>query len=167
MRYEAHVRDAAFAVELGGGEPDLVVTVGGAAHAVRLAATLPPDHFLLLLDGEAIPVVLRWDGDTVVCEIGSEQHRVEVERRLPIASKARSAAGGERTAVASPMPGLLIAVGVAPGDEVAADQPVAILEAMKMQMEIRAPHAGRVEQVHAQPGQEVLGGQAIVSLSHA
>jgi len=62
------------------------------------------------------------------------------------------------------MPGLLVALHVSEGAEVALGQPVIILEAMKMQMEIRAPHAGTVRQVHVAPGQEVAGGQLLVTI---
>ena len=41
-------------------------------------------------------------------------------------------------------------------------QIVAVVESMKMQMELQAPHAGLVEQVHGQPGQDVGQGEALV-----
>jgi 3-methylcrotonyl-CoA carboxylase alpha subunit len=62
------------------------------------------------------------------------------------------------------MPGLLVAVQVAAGAEVALGQPLIIMEAMKMQMEIRAPRAGRVRQVHVTAGEEITGGRLLVTL---
>ena len=47
----------------------------------------------------------------------------------------------------APAPALVVAVTVAPGDEVASGSPVAILEAMKMEMTVVATHGGRVREV--------------------
>jgi biotin-dependent carboxylase-like uncharacterized protein len=75
---------------------------------------------------------------------------------------ARSTARGH--AVRSVMPGLVVSVGVAPGDEVAAGQPLLVIEAMKMQSPVRAPRAGRVARVLVEAGARVEGGAALVEL---
>lgn len=53
---------------------------------------------------------------------------------------------------------------VAVGDEVAADQVVAILESMKMEMPLESPVAGRVAEILAAPGQAVEEGDPVVRL---
>jgi biotin carboxyl carrier protein len=55
-------------------------------------------------------------------------------------------------ALSSPMPATVISVNVAPGDEVTAGQTVIVLEAMKMELPVRAPGDGRVRGVHCRPG---------------
>jgi acetyl-CoA/propionyl-CoA carboxylase biotin carboxyl carrier protein len=55
----------------------------------------------------------------------------------------------------SPMPGTLLAVDVAPGDRVAEGQRLGVLEAMKMEVALKAPFAGVVSQVGAAPGEQV------------
>jgi biotin carboxyl carrier protein len=55
----------------------------------------------------------------------------------------------------SPMPGLIVAIPVEVGQEVAAGQTVVILESMKMQNELKAPIAGVVETVNCHPKQTV------------
>jgi propionyl-CoA carboxylase alpha chain len=57
----------------------------------------------------------------------------------------------------APMPGTVISVHVEPGETVVSGQPVAVLEAMKMQHTIRAPHAGMVREVRVVPGEQVDG----------
>ncbi|MHB2021435.1 MAG: acyl-CoA carboxylase biotin carboxyl carrier protein subunit [Candidatus Xenobia bacterium] len=57
--------------------------------------------------------------------------------------------------VVSPMPGSIVKVLVAEGDEVAAHQPLVIMESMKMELTVSAPMAGRVVKVSCQPGQLV------------
>jgi biotin-dependent carboxylase-like uncharacterized protein len=64
--------------------------------------------------------------------------------------------------VRAAMPGLVVSVGVAPGDVVAAGQPLLVVEAMKMQSPVRAPRGGRIARVLVGPGLAVEGGAALV-----
>jgi acetyl-CoA/propionyl-CoA carboxylase biotin carboxyl carrier protein len=66
--------------------------------------------------------------------------------------------------VRSPMPGTVIAVAVGKGDMVSAGQPVAIVEAMKMEHTLTAPFGGVVADVHVQPGSSVALDQLVVSI---
>jgi acetyl/propionyl-CoA carboxylase alpha subunit len=66
--------------------------------------------------------------------------------------------------VASPMPGTVIRVHVAAGDEVAARDPLVVVEAMKMVMPLLAPHAGRVRSVSVAEGDTVERGEILVEL---
>ena len=72
-----------------------------------------------------------------------------------------ASADGERRVV-TPMPGKVVRLLVEPGAEVAARQPVAVVEAMKMENELVAPRAGRVKTVSAQEGASVEAGQVLV-----
>ncbi len=65
------------------------------------------------------------------------------------------------------MPGVVTRVLVAAGDEVKRGQPLVVLEAMKMEHQIRAPRDGRVAKVNAGPGQMVAGGATLVELEAA
>jgi methylmalonyl-CoA carboxyltransferase small subunit len=64
----------------------------------------------------------------------------------------------------SPIAGLVIEVAVAPGQVVRKDDPLAVLEAMKMQVPIGAPLDGTVEDVRVAVGDAVLPGQVLCSL---
>jgi biotin carboxyl carrier protein len=64
-----------------------------------------------------------------------------------------------------PMPGKVVRVLVAPGDEVAKGQGVVIVEAMKMENELKAPRAARVAAVHVQEGQGVEKGTLLVEFA--
>jgi len=83
--------------------------------------------------------------------------------------KSRRAAGGLAAAggvgpqrVVAPMPGKIVRVLVAPGDHVAARQGLVVVEAMKMENELRAPRAGRVKDVHVAEGALVESGRLLV-----
>ena len=60
------------------------------------------------------------------------------------------------------MPGRVVRVLVAPGDTVDARQPVVVVEAMKMENELRSPKAGRVKEVAVTPGTSVEAGRVLV-----
>ena len=62
----------------------------------------------------------------------------------------------------SPMPGVLVSLSVGPGDHVEEGQEIAVVEAMKMQMVMRAPKKGRVKSVGAKPKDSLSVDQTIV-----
>jgi biotin carboxyl carrier protein len=68
---------------------------------------------------------------------------------------------GEQTVVA-PMPGRVVRVLVSAGDEVELRQPVIVVEAMKMENELRSPKAGRVKDVAVAAGASVEAGRVLV-----
>ena len=64
----------------------------------------------------------------------------------------------------APMPGTVLRVLVGPGDDVAAGQPLVVVEAMKMEHQIVAPAAGTVAEVLVAVGDQVDTGQALLRL---
>ncbi len=95
---------------------------------------------------------------------------VTVEGRLVAATvngrRARHAAdpgahGAGDISIVAPMPGRVVRVLSAPGDEVAARQAIVVVEAMKMENELRAPRAGRVKEVSVAPGTSVEAGRIL------
>ncbi|QFG37377.1 3-methylcrotonyl-CoA carboxylase alpha subunit [Paracoccus pantotrophus] len=79
----------------------------------------------------------------------------------PLARGGEEAGGGMTL---SPMPGLVKAIFVEPGQQVAAGEPLAILEAMKMEHTLTAARDGRVAEVFAQAGDQVEAGAALIRL---
>jgi len=75
-----------------------------------------------------------------------------------------AAPGGGDEEVRALMPGRVVEVAVAAGDEVEAGALLLVLEAMKMQNEIRATRAGRVLRVDVEAGKPVDGGAPLVTL---
>jgi biotin carboxyl carrier protein len=74
--------------------------------------------------------------------------------------------GGESAADGSvaPMPGKILRVLVAPGDQVETGATLLLMEAMKMEHAIKASHAGKVAEVRVAAGDQVDGGQLLVVL---
>jgi biotin carboxyl carrier protein len=107
--------------------------------AVQLAPTASAGERLAVWRGAAVPVVSNG--------------------RLSGADADRK--HGEQKVVA-PMPGRIVRVLVAEGDPVDARQPVVVIEAMKMENELRSPVAGRVREVPAAAGASVEAGRVLV-----
>jgi acetyl/propionyl-CoA carboxylase alpha subunit len=80
------------------------------------------------------------------------------------ASGDHRAATEEQSAITAPMPGIVIRVLVAAGDEVLQRQPLLVLEAMKMETPLASPHDGIVRAVHVAEGDRVSGGMLLVEL---
>ncbi|XP_048454130.1 propionyl-CoA carboxylase alpha chain, mitochondrial-like [Rhincodon typus] len=62
----------------------------------------------------------------------------------------------------SPMPGSVVTIGVAPGDQVTEGQEVCVIEAMKMQNSLAAAKSGKVMKVHCKPGDTVGEGDILI-----
>jgi acetyl-CoA/propionyl-CoA carboxylase biotin carboxyl carrier protein len=88
-----------------------------------------------------------------------EQPWRELARRR--AERVRAGGGGGTDSVVSPMQGTVLSVAVAAGDEVVAGDVICIVEAMKMENEVRAHRSGTVTQLSVETGQPVATGQVI------
>lgn len=122
----------------------------------------------LLLDGEhgvsrEVQVTPGHTTGQLLVTLGGRTVDVTVNGRRTGRAGADSGAGahGEQ-AVVAPMPGRVVRVLVAPGDEVAVRQSVVVVEAMKMENELRSPKAGRVKEVTATPGMSVQAGRVLL-----
>lgn len=109
----------------------------------------------LILDGKVFDVVVGGSAEKLELAAGSarlvgsaQNERMRAKRR----SKGGKSGAG---AIRSPMPGKIVEVRVAVGDHVEAGTPVVVMEAMKMQNELRAELSGKVTTVEVSPGQNV------------
>ena len=104
----------------------------------------------------------RVSGDTI--SIAGETFVFEVEdpRRWKGTKRADGPQG--RISLTAAMPGKIVRVLVAPGDEVAAGQGIMTIEAMKMQNEMKAPRAGRVTAIEVRENESVNAGAVLVTI---
>jgi biotin carboxyl carrier protein len=122
---------------------------------------------LAYVDGEGkVTVGLKRGGDDVVV-VATEVAEARSARVAALAQRARSAAAEGPLTVRSPMPGRLVKVLVKAADKIAAGQAVVVVEAMKMENELRAPRAGVVRELRATEGAAVESGQDLVVIDPA
>jgi biotin carboxyl carrier protein len=106
------------------------------------------------------------DGGVLEIALGGTSYRLTVAaegkpatgRRVEAASNARE---GRQTVVAT-MPGRIVRVLVSPGDRVSSGQPVVVVEAMKMENEMRSPKEGVVREIRAEEGAAIEAGAVLV-----
>jgi biotin carboxyl carrier protein len=137
----------------------------GVSHTVD-ARVLEHGAVSLLVDGHSYDVELDELGDEVQVLVGSELLTVDVadERavRLRAATAGFSVSG--KAVVTAPMPGKLVRVLVAPGEKVTEGQGLAVVEAMKMENELKSPKAGTVIEVFAKEGSTVEANAKLLSV---
>ncbi|UCG93127.1 MAG: acetyl-CoA carboxylase biotin carboxyl carrier protein subunit [candidate division WOR-3 bacterium] len=102
------------------------------------------------------------DRDKVYVAFGGDSFIFDLEKRTT--AGARRPVEERGNSVSSPMPGLLVKVPVSLGDKVAAGATLAIVEAMKMQNELRAPSDGIVKKINFKEGDQIDAFQPIVEL---
>ena len=167
MKYFVTLRSRTYEIDVGGGR----VTVDGEPFEAHLAAVPGTPLYHLLLAGSSWTVAaqplegtapLRW-------ALGAVGERFEVEavddrtRQIQaLTGRTKPVAGGG--VVKAPMPGLVVRVEVSQGQVVKVGEGLVVVEAMKMENELRAQRAGVVQTVHVAPGQTVDKGASLVTL---
>jgi acetyl-CoA/propionyl-CoA carboxylase, biotin carboxylase, biotin carboxyl carrier protein len=100
----------------------------------------------------------------VAIEVPEHPGRARLRARREVIAAREATGHGAVDIVRSPMQGAVLRVAVAAGDEVAAGQVLVVIEAMKMENEIVARHAGEIESVEIAEGDQVANGQALLRL---
>jgi biotin carboxyl carrier protein len=151
------------------GEGRFRIVIDGASRIID-ARQLGPTTWSLILEGQVVTVDIDpGKNGELLCDVGGivvPVKMVDARRRLLEKAQAAAAAAQPRgpTPIAAPMPGKVVKILVGPGDNVTAGQPVAVVEAMKMENEIRSSRAGAVVTVHVKEGQTVEGQEALITV---
>ncbi|HET9453852.1 MAG TPA: biotin/lipoyl-containing protein [Gemmatimonadaceae bacterium] len=164
MKYHVRVGEEEVEVVVEGDD----VTVNGRKLRAHLDSSTDPLH-MLTMDGEVRQVVAKRGADRGAFElsIGGQRFSVEALDARAKAIRALSGAGGKAAGPAhlmAPMPGLIVRVNVAAGDQVQPGQGLVVMEAMKMENELRAPAAGTVKRVVVNPGSAVEKGALLLEM---
>ena len=157
------------------------VIVGGKTHRIELAkaaagwecrvdgqpiqvdALIPRrDVLSLLVDGHCYEIKREQTATDLHMWVGSA--RFAVELRDPRSLRSRQKAAGDEKGprkILAPMPGRIVRLLVAENSEVEAGQGIVVVEAMKMQNEIKSPKKGVVKKISATPGAAVNPGDVL------
>jgi biotin carboxyl carrier protein len=150
----------------------LQVTVDGRAHLVD-ATPVGEGGLSLLLQSDGDPLPVRSIDASILARNGNGQLDVHVAgTSVPVhvregSSRGQRGGSGGKTGagpqrVIAPMPGKIVRVLVKPGDAVTPRQGLVVVEAMKMENELRAGREGRVREVAVAEGQSVEAGAVLV-----
>jgi biotin carboxyl carrier protein len=123
---------------------------------------IAPGVYSILLGARSFEVKIEYDGEGYSATVEGRRYAIVVRdpRRLSHAGSGLAQSGPLK--LSAPMPGKIVRVLVEQGQTVAAGQGLIVVEAMKMQNEIKSPKAGVVQAVHVQQGGSVSAGQALL-----
>jgi len=163
-------------LEIDGRPRKVEIVAGGDPGAWRIridgelvdadASLLRPGVLSLLIDGKSHRVVLDADLDASAVadpalHIGTERIAWQAEDPRSFRRRRRHAGSDGPVTLKASMPGRIVRVLVRQGEIVAAHQGVLVVEAMKMQNELKSPKEGRVADLRVAPGDTVTSGQAL------
>lgn len=132
-------------------------SVAPTTHGARASAA----HSAQGADARAKAALVASNGDRTWVWIDGDAFTIEVET-AERARRPRAAGGAE--GLSAPMPATVIRILAEPGKDVRRGETLLLLEAMKMELPVRAPRDGRVKALHCQPGELVQPGVTLVDL---
>ncbi len=164
MKYLAQVDGITFEIDIA---PDGSLSLDGAPVEADLLQVDPLGLYSLLMNHRSYELVVEEQPRGYRVTVGAQTFIVDVadERHLRMESaRADVSAGDGDLPITAPIPGLVVKVLVEDGQAVEINQPLVILEAMKMENEIRAPRAGVVRDIAIEVGQSVEGNALLMVL---
>ena len=168
MRYFAEVEGEKKAVEIEEREGGYRISLNGRWIDVDTALVGDGLYLSLLAEGASHTVELSRGGGEGrwIARVHGQYLDVFVRNELEERAAARreKALAAGHLVLRSPMPGLVIQIAVSEGDEVKSGDPVAVVEAMKMQNELIAERGGKVAKVHVSEGDRVEARAPIVTI---
>ena len=154
MKYYAQVGSTEYEIDI----ENEIITIDGEPVSVDLQKSGDPELYSVLFGGKSFDMLIESHRFDYAVTFQNEQFQVLVEdERTRKLNRGRKAPGalGDDTAVTAPIPGLVVKVLVDVGDTVEEGQPLVILEAMKMENEIRSARTGVIQEIKAASGQRV------------
>jgi biotin carboxyl carrier protein len=154
MKYYTRVDNTEYEVEINGES----ILLNGEPVNVDLMRSGAAELYSVLFGGRSYEMLVNADRFNYTINVRGVQFQVQVEderaRRMNRARRLPALPEGE-LAITAPIPGLVVRVLVAVGDAIEEGQPVVLLEAMKMENELRAMRSGIVKSVLVAAGQRV------------
>jgi len=139
------------------------ITLEGQTFDVKVLDDPRRDRVRVEVDGETFTVGV--DGVPVVTEVAAGAREAAPERRGDAPGTGAGSIGTGVGAVAAPLPGVIKSIAVRPGQVVAADDELLVIEAMKMDNVIRATRGGTVGIIHVTEGRQVAYGEPLLEMN--
>ena len=167
-KYSVVLDGAAIEVEIGvlpGGRYRVVID--GISHEVD-ACLVAPDSLSVIVDAKSADFALQPNGPVWELHGKERSHYLMVpDPRKKLGGRPGSGADGGPVTVRAAMPGKIVQVEVAEGDRVAAGTGLLIIEAMKMENEIRSEGPGVVKAILVKPGMTVERDAVLIEIGPA
>ena len=132
---------------------------------LKTVTQVEPGVYSVVLGGHSFEVrVIPEPQGCWLAEVDGQRFQVEVRDPRDASPRSKTSLGSGRQNISTPMPGKVIRVLVREGDHVEAGQGLVVVEAMKMQNEMRASRPATVVSVLAEPGNTIAAGDTLVIL---
>jgi biotin carboxyl carrier protein len=141
--------------------PDGTVTIEGQAYRAR---AIGAGAWHVISSSSAAIVHVARDGDACWVHVNGQVHRFEMSRG-GVPARRKTGTGGREHGLAAPMPATVLSVVAEVGQTVRAGDTVLMLEAMKMELPVRAPRDGIVTAIHCRPGELVQPGVILADIT--
>jgi 3-methylcrotonyl-CoA carboxylase alpha subunit len=145
------------------GDPDRL-TVTDESGCSIIKARLEEGAITAEIDGIRYLAPFVAAGATIFIRLGALETRFDVGLAVETGMAGRAAAFEPAWSVTAPMPGVLAEIRVAEGSTVEANEIVAVLESMKLFVDLKSPAAGRVAQLAAAKGQTLSAGDLVIAI---
>jgi 3-methylcrotonyl-CoA carboxylase alpha subunit len=161
LRYQVGKRKYVVEAERSGGA--LKLRLDGRQAVVEVISE-QDGQIRAIVDGQAVSAVLAFDGLDALVSLGGESYRLSKPPPPDVDGTGPGGADAPGASLTAPMPGTVVKVLVGEGDEVEEGQVLLVLEAMKMEQPVAAPHAGRIASLPYGEGTLVPGGAVLAEI---
>jgi len=127
-------------------------------------AEVEPGVFSVLLDGRSYEARAEYGDECAWITVRGRRFRIAITDPRRWTQSNAAVHGHDRETIVASMPGKIVRVLVQPGETVAAGQGVIVIEAMKMQNEMKARRAGRLTAVPVREGETVAAGAILATI---
>ncbi len=118
--------------------------------------------YTLIIDNQVVTLAASKDGKKIQVFLDGDLHELEILSEREILKGSAIGTGME---VISPMPSRVVKILKKEGDSVELDESVVVVEAMKMESELKAPSSGKIKEIKVKEGDTVESGSVLVVLS--
>ena len=162
MNFDVVAGNKEYSVEIERRGKSFIITIDGEEFEVD-TTLLKKELYSVLIGSKSHLVNLKSEGNNFTVDVNSESFEIEVldEAAKRLAQKTKSQAEGKQV-IKTPMPGKIVKILVKEGDEVEPGMGMIIVEAMKMENELKSSSKGVVKEIVVEEGATVNGGDTLI-----
>ena len=161
MKYTAIIEGQRLEIELTGrGVEPIVAEIGGRRYVLD-AKNIEPGVYWFNWNNRSIEISVTPNGDGYIVSLGGRSVLVEIVDARAALRKAAHQGQAGAVEIRAPMPGKIVKVLLAEGSEVKTNQGILVIEAMKMQNEIKSPKNGIVKRIGVKEAAAVNAGDVL------
>ena len=164
MTFDVQIDDLLTKLEVRREGDDYRFRLGSGEENTAHMLQLEPGLFSVLAGGRSYEARAETGEDCAWITIHGRRFRVVITDPRRWSPKRASAHGQDRENIIAPMPGKIVRVLVAPGDNVESGQGIVVVEAMKMQNEMKAHRGGRIASLPVREGETVPAGAILATI---